>query len=53
MKIIKKKKNQIISGLSETKSFKDRLKVNGTTQQSKSGKSNKNRKRRENKGEER
>ena len=49
----KEKKNQIISGLSETKSFKDRLKVNGTTQQSKSGKSNKNRKRRENKGEER
>ena len=49
----KEKKNQIISGLSETKSFKDRLKVNGTTKQSKSGKSNKNRKRRENKGEER
>ena len=49
----KEKKNQIISGLSETKSFKDRLKVNGTTQQSKGGKPNKNRKRRENKGEER
>ena len=49
----KEKKNQIISGLSETKSFKDRLKANGTTQQSKGGKPNKNRKRRENNGEER
>ncbi len=49
----KEKKQQMLSDLSEPKSFKDSLKVKGDTPQSKSNKSNKNVKRRGDNREER
>lgn len=49
----KEKKQQMLSDLSEPKSFKDSLKVKGATPQSKSNKSNKNVKRRGDNREER